>query len=273
MACNWNSGLLAALAGKKGVCLVAIFTQDKEGDNLWKELLRTKIIVNYYPGQKKRTMLLMPKIRILLYQGIGVLDSAAKPRTNATCNGATSRIDASRRNHTADSSISHDELPRWFFFFFVQGSTFFLTIKQILSFQCIEVVVGVVTHLHHGFIRVSWTEKQMCQRCSIIWLAAIQERNTIYESPMASDRKTRQSEMTTKSSSTPFFLCLIFFFFGEGASGDFCLLTILDFTRTHARTHARACDAKALILTIPALSPIWTSISIGRKSCKTSSKL
>ena len=34
---------------------------------------------------KKRTMLLMHKIRILWYRGINVLDLAAEPRANATC--------------------------------------------------------------------------------------------------------------------------------------------------------------------------------------------
>ena len=41
---------------------------------------------SYFPGQKKkRTMLLMHKIRILWYRGIRLLDSAAELRANATC--------------------------------------------------------------------------------------------------------------------------------------------------------------------------------------------
>ena len=40
----------------------------------------------YYPGHKKRTMLLMHKIRILWYRGIRVLHSAAESWANPTCN-------------------------------------------------------------------------------------------------------------------------------------------------------------------------------------------
>ena len=42
-----------------------------------------------------------------------MLDSAAEPRANTTCD---CRIDASQRNQTADSSISHDASQGWFFF-------------------------------------------------------------------------------------------------------------------------------------------------------------
>ena len=73
----------------------------------------------------------MHKIRILWYWGIRVLDSAAEPRVNTTATAATSRNDASRWNQAADSSISHDASPRWFF---CPGSSLLL----ILCLSCIN---------------------------------------------------------------------------------------------------------------------------------------
>ena len=60
---------------------------DRKQEYFWCGLRNTAewAEATYYPGQKKRTMLLMHKIRIFWYRGIKVLDSSAEPRVNATC--------------------------------------------------------------------------------------------------------------------------------------------------------------------------------------------
>ena len=76
----------------------------------------TSLEAKYYPGKKKRTMLLMHKIRILWYRRMMELDSAAGPRANVTCDcrNFTHRCIAAKSDRRF-FNITWSS-PWWFFF-------------------------------------------------------------------------------------------------------------------------------------------------------------
>ena len=94
-------------------------------------------------GQKKRTKLLMHKIRILWYRGIKVLDSAAEPRVDATCDCR----DFTHRCIAAKSDCRCFDITwcitRMVLFFFGQGSS--SRVRNIVVWQWVSFPVNTVT--------------------------------------------------------------------------------------------------------------------------------
>ena len=71
----------------------------------------------YYPGQKKEPCCWCIKSESCdIEESCKLIQLWNRKRTRLVT-AATSRIDASQQNQTADSSISHDASPRWFSFF------------------------------------------------------------------------------------------------------------------------------------------------------------
>ena len=71
----------------------------------------------YYPGQKKEPCSWCIKSESCdIEESWSLIQLRNRERTPLAA-AATSRIDASQRNQAADSSISHDASPGWFFFF------------------------------------------------------------------------------------------------------------------------------------------------------------
>ena len=102
------------------------------------------------PWTKKRTILLMHKIRILWYRGIKVLDSAAKPRANATCDCR----DFTHRCIAAKSDCRFFDIT-WcitrMVLFFVQGSSLILISSSWKLESLVKVHIRALCGLYnHG---------------------------------------------------------------------------------------------------------------------------
>ena len=85
----------------------------------------------YYPGQKKRKN--EPCCWCIKSESCDIEESWSliQLRNRERTRLATSRIDALQRNPAADSSVSHDASPGWFFFFLARVVVWVRTMENV----------------------------------------------------------------------------------------------------------------------------------------------